>query len=124
MGAGVSPNSPAGDGADEDAFPGGVPFLTTAQAGGTYSLTVPIAGASAAPTVCGWIDFNRNTTFDATERACSTGLTAGATSAPLTFNVPTATAAGPLYVRLRAGYDATQTQSRRAPRTRVRPRTT
>ncbi len=111
VGAGVSPNSPAGDGADEDAFPGGVPFLTTAQAGGTYTLTVPIAGASAAPTVCGWIDFNRNTTFDATERACSTGLTAGATSAPLTFNVPTATAAGPLYVRLRAGYDATQTQS-------------
>ncbi len=101
-----------------------MPFLTTAQAGGTYTLTVPIAGASAAPTVCGWIDFNRNTTFDATERACSTGLTAGATSAPLTFNVPTATAAGPLYVRLRAATTPRRRRRRRAPPTPARPRTT
>lgn len=107
--AGANPNSPSGDGADEGALTTW-PTLTTAMAGSTYSVAVPVSGVSAAARLCGWIDFNRSGAFDTGEMACANAA-AAASSATLTWNVPTATAAGRLYARLRLGYSSAQVQS-------------
>ncbi|WP_157445124.1 hypothetical protein [Deinococcus actinosclerus] len=54
--AGADNTGTNGDGADEDAITS-FPALSTANT--SYSLTVPISGASQAGQVCGWIDFDR-----------------------------------------------------------------
>jgi len=109
--AGTSANSPAGDGADEDSRSSPLPSVLTSRIGLTYSLTIPISGASQAGQVCGWIDFNRNGVFDnPSERACS-AFAAGGTSVNPTWTIPTATTAGVTYLRLRASYNTTQAQS-------------
>jgi uncharacterized repeat protein (TIGR01451 family) len=107
--AGANANTPNGDGADEDALTTW-PTLTTAMIGSPYNVTVPISGAGAAGQVCGWVDLNRNGTFDTTERAC-TGFSSGAASVVLTWTVPTAMSAGTTYARLRASYHTTQVQT-------------
>lgn len=59
-------------------------------------------------TVAGWIDFDRNGTFDASERsaaACSGG------SAALSWTVPSDVAPGRSYVRLRYASDAAEVES-------------
>ena len=104
-----NPNPPNGDGADEDALTTW-PTLTTAMAGSTYSVDVPVSGLSAAARLCGWIDFDRSGAFDAAEMACATAAP-GASSATLTWNVPTATAAGRLYTRLRLSYNSAHAQA-------------
>jgi uncharacterized repeat protein (TIGR01451 family) len=93
---------------DEDAFT----TLPDAVAvpGATYSLTVPIAGLSKAATLCGWIDFDRNGTFDTGERQCATPG-AGATSATLTWTVTSGVSVGASNARFRLGYTAAQVQS-------------
>lgn len=101
-----------GDGTDEDAI---ASFPALAVGATSYSLTVPINGASKAGLVCGWIDFNRNNAFVATERAC-TAFSAGQTSVVLAWNsangnAPTGLTAGNNYVRLRAGYTTAQIQT-------------
>lgn len=44
------------------------PLLTSAT---SYAVPVALTGASKPGEVCGWIDLNRNGTFEAVERACS-----------------------------------------------------
>lgn len=110
--AGADNNGSNGDGVDEDAL---ASFPALALGATSYSLTVPISGASKAGMVCGWIDFNRNTTFVVAERACAT-FSAGQASVVLTWNsangnAPTGLTAGNNYVRLRAGYTTSQIQT-------------
>ncbi|WP_457254869.1 GEVED domain-containing protein [Pedococcus sp. P5_B7] len=105
----VSPNAGAsanGDQADDGVVLGPLTVGNTA-----YSTTVALSGASKAGTVCGWIDFNHNGTFDnPAERACA-AFAAGATSANLTWSGITGLEAGNTYARFRVGYDAAATQS-------------
>ena len=114
--AATSPNDAIGDdteaSAADDNEPGddeeGVTFnggLTTAMIGSAYTATVALSGASQAGETCGWIDFNRNGTFETTERACAT-FVAGAAAANLSWTIPTATTAGRAYARVRAAYGA------------------
>lgn len=110
--AGADNNGGNGDGLDEDAITA-FPQLNTGST--SYSLTVPISGASKSGMVCGWIDFNRNNAFVAGERACA-GFSAGATSVVLNWNAangnaPTGLTPGDNYVRLRAGYTTAQIQT-------------
>ena len=82
---------------------------------GTYSLSVPVAGfqtvAGATPQLCGWIDFNRNGSFETGERACA-GVT-GNGNVALNWTIPTGATyvAGESYARLRLGYTTSQVQS-------------
>lgn len=105
----VSPNASAsanGDQADDGVVLGPLTVGNTA-----YSTTVALSGASKPGTVCGWIDFNHNGTFDnPAERACA-AFAAGATSANLTWSGITGLEAGNTYARFRVGYDAAATQS-------------
>jgi uncharacterized repeat protein (TIGR01451 family) len=105
---GASNNGVNGDGGDEDAI-STFPVLNTNSS--SYSLTVPISGASSAGQVCGWIDLNRNNIFDnPTERACSS-FASGATNTVLNWTSLSGLTAGNSYVRLRASYDTTGVQS-------------
>ncbi len=81
-----------------------MPVLNTSQIGSIYSVTPTISGASRSGDLCGWIDFDRSGTFSAAEGVCA-AFTAGATSVPLIFTVPTATTAGSTYARFRVTYD-------------------
>ncbi|WP_031374274.1 prealbumin-like fold domain-containing protein [Lysobacter antibioticus] len=82
---------------------------------GTYSLSVPVAGfqtvSGASPQLCGWIDFNRNGTFETGERACA-GVT-GNGNVALNWTIPTGATyvAGESYARLRLGYTTSQVQN-------------
>ncbi len=103
----TSPN--AGTSATTDGQDSGVSLGPLSSSMSTYSTTVAISGASKAGTVCGWIDLNRNGTFEAGERACAT-FGGGATSATLTWATLPGLVAGDSYARFRIGYDATATQ--------------
>ncbi len=92
---------------DEDAFTT-LPTYLTNQA--SYSVNVPLSGSSKAATLCGWVDFNKNGTFDTGERACASPG-AGATSATLTWSGLSGVTAGSSYARFRLGYTAAQVQS-------------
>ncbi|GGM48730.1 hypothetical protein GCM10008956_26130 [Deinococcus arenae] len=107
--AGADNTGTNGDGADEDAITS-FPALSTANT--SYSLTVPISGASQAGQVCGWIDFDRGGTFGnvATERACA-AFAAGASSVTLTWSGLSGLTVGQNYVRLRASYDTAGVQN-------------
>ncbi|WP_363799793.1 CshA/CshB family fibrillar adhesin-related protein [Lysobacter firmicutimachus] len=69
--------------------------------GNTYNLTAACVGT--AP-VAGWIDFDRNGTFDSDERS-GTALCAGG-SATLFWSVPTDIAAGASFLRVRTAANA------------------
>jgi hypothetical protein len=79
--------------------------ISFGAAGTTYSSTISLSGVEANATLCGWIDFNKNGTFDnASERACATPTT-GATTATLTWTIPATVASnGITYARLRLSY--------------------
>jgi hypothetical protein len=82
------------------------PILYTTT--GNYNLSVTVNNTSGSVgNLRGWIDFNRNNTFESTESA-STTVTNGTTNgtATLTWTVPTNTIAGASYVRLRFTTDA------------------
>lgn len=85
----------------EDGLSVPLPSLHTGLIGQTYSLSPSLSGSTAAGTVCGWIDFNRNGVFDVSEGVCN-AVASGATGTTLNWTVPTATTAGRSYVRLRA----------------------
>lgn len=99
--AGADNNGAAGDGADEDGLTTPLATLHTGLIGQTYSLSPSLSGSTAAGTVCGWIDFNRNGVFETAEGVCN-AVASGATSTALNWTVPVATTAGRSYVRLRA----------------------
>ncbi|WP_412027145.1 beta strand repeat-containing protein [Deinococcus yunweiensis] len=107
--AGADNTGANGDGADEDAI---TTFPAINAASTTYSLPVPISGATAAGQVCGWIDANRSGTFGdvASERACA-AFASGATSVTLNWSGLSGLTVGNNYVRLRASYDTTGVQS-------------
>ncbi|MGL5808566.1 MAG: DUF7507 domain-containing protein, partial [Nocardioides sp.] len=99
-----------GDGADEDAF-ASLSDISTANGGGSYSLTVPTAGISKAARLCGYIDWNKNGAFESPgERACASPA-AGSTSSTLTWTVPAGITPGATYARFRLGYTAAQVES-------------
>jgi hypothetical protein len=104
-GTGVNTGGDNTNGADEDAL-GAWPALTTAMIGSKYAVTVPVAGASAAGEVCGYVDFAHTGSFSADpgERACAP-FAAGAHSVELSWTVPSTMTAGITYARLRAAYD-------------------
>ncbi len=102
----VDPNAVVAPAAPGDTNDGvaSFPALLTSNIGSTYTVTPTISGASRAGKICGWLDFDRSGTFSAAEGVCNT-FASGATSAPLTWTVPTATTAGPTYARVRVTYD-------------------
>jgi uncharacterized repeat protein (TIGR02059 family) len=80
--------------------------LGDADAGTTYSLPVSLSGVERTAKLCGWIDFNRDGTMSLAERTCATNPAAGATSATLSWTVPSDIVAGLTYARIRLSYDA------------------
>jgi uncharacterized repeat protein (TIGR01451 family) len=104
--AGANNNSPNGDSSSDDGVTS-FPALTTTASGTSYTVPVNLSGVSNAGQVCGWIDYNKNGTFDnTTERAC-TNFVSGATSVNLTWAVPAGLTTGSTYARIRASYDKT-----------------
>ena len=87
--------------AEEDAWPAGY-ALSTDQAGDPLSQAVACNGTG---TVAGWIDFDRNGSFDPGERAAA-GCSGG--SATLQWTLPATLAPGASYVRLRYASDPAQ----------------
>jgi uncharacterized repeat protein (TIGR02059 family) len=81
------------------------PTINFGSAGSTYSTTVALAGVERTANLCGWIDFNRDEFFAYSERTCATDPTVGATTATLTWTVPTNVGAGITYARVRLSYD-------------------
>jgi hypothetical protein len=98
---GADNNGAAGDGADEDGLTTPLATLHTGLIGQAYTLSPSLSGSTAAGTVCGWIDFNRNNVFETAEGVCN-AVASGATTTTLSWTVPIATTAGRSYVRLRA----------------------
>ncbi|MFJ9317179.1 Ig-like domain-containing protein, partial [Pimelobacter simplex] len=109
-----SPNAGAGATGDADDALSDVPALAAGVAGRPYTLTVPYSGASKNGEVCGWIDFDKNGTFAAGERACAPAPSGGS-SVDLTWTAPANLAAGTTYLRLRAGYTNAQVESPTGP---------
>lgn len=88
---------------EEDAWPSG-DVLAITELAQQIQRTISCNGSG---TVAGWIDFNRNGTFDAGERAqgaCSGG------SAALSWTVPADVSPGTSFVRLRYASDAADVQ--------------
>jgi uncharacterized delta-60 repeat protein len=74
--------------------------------GDSYTVPVSLSGVASTAKLCGWIDFNRNGTFDSGERACAADPAVGATTANLTWTVPADAVAGATYARIRLSYAA------------------
>ena len=85
--------------------------LTVSDAGSTYSLPVSMTGVARTAKLCGWIDFNRDGTMSLAERTCAADPAAGATSATLSWTVPSDIVAGLTYARIRLSYDPVPTPS-------------
>ena len=91
----------------------GVSFPGSSTASGVYTVTVPFTNSTGvAATVCGWVDFDKNGTFDTDERACGTA-SSGGTSVALAFIVPIADRGntGTFFSRFRLANLSTQVQS-------------
>ncbi|PZO56551.1 MAG: hypothetical protein DCF15_08400 [Phormidesmis priestleyi] len=103
----VLPLDGTGDGADEDGI-----TLPTLTAGNT-SYTIPASNitATGSGTLHGWVDFDKNGTFSASEYA-SVAVTNGTPSGNLVWNSITAGAAGNTYARFRFTTDASINASR------------
>lgn len=83
---------------DEDGV-ASLPALSTSTS--TYSLSVAVTNNYGVPaTLAGWIDFNRNGTFESTERTQQT-VPVSATLVTLTWSGLSGLVAGPSYIRLR-----------------------
>jgi uncharacterized repeat protein (TIGR02059 family) len=81
------------------------PTVNFGNTGDSYSATVSLAGVTATANLCGWIDFNRDEVFSFSERACAVDPVAGATSATITWTVPSGLSAGLTYARFRLSYE-------------------
>ncbi len=97
----VLPLNGSGDGADEDGIT--LPMLTA----GDTSYTIPASNiaATGSGTLHGWVDFDENGVFSASEYA-SVAVTNGIASGNLVWNSITAGAAGNTYARFRFTTDA------------------
>ncbi|MFG3051303.1 Ig-like domain-containing protein [Kitasatospora sp. NPDC048239] len=82
-------------------------YPAEAAIGRYYRLTVPVAVGGATATLAGWVDFDRNGRFDATERVQSE-VPAGADHTVLEWTVPAGASSGETWARLRIGRDAAQ----------------
>ena len=74
--------------------------------GTQYSTTVALGGVENTANLCAWIDFNRDEVFSFDERTCAVDPVAGATSATLTWTVPSVVGSGLTYARVRLSYDS------------------
>ena len=81
------------------------PTVNFGNTGDSYSATVSLAGVTATANLCGWIDFNRDEVFSFSERACAVDPVVGATSATITWTVPSGLSAGLTYARFRLSYE-------------------
>nr|WP_312705241.1 CshA/CshB family fibrillar adhesin-related protein [Stenotrophomonas lactitubi] len=97
-------NFPAGNPNEENAWPTNY-VLTVMQAGTQIGQPVACVGNGS---VAGWIDFNRNGTFDPGERSNTAACSGG--GANLSWTVPAQVSAGTSYVRLRYATNAAQIQ--------------
>ena len=80
--------------------------VTLGAVGSSYTVPVSLQGVASSATLCGWIDFNGNSTFDTpSERACATPA-ASDTTANLVFTVPATVTTNPTYARLRLSYSS------------------
>ncbi|MCX5211912.1 Ig-like domain-containing protein [Kitasatospora sp. NBC_00240] len=84
-----------------------VRYPAEASIGHYYRLSVPVAVGGASATLAGWVDFDRNGRFDATERVQAEAR-AGATTADLEWTVPPGASAGETWARLRLAREASQ----------------
>lgn len=80
------------------------PSILFGAAGTSYSTTVTMTGISSTANLCSWLDFNRDEVFAYSERYCQT-VAAGATSATLSWTVPSTVVPGLTYARVRLSYD-------------------
>lgn len=103
----VTPLDGTGDGADEDGI-----ILPTLTAGDT-SYTIPASNitATGSGTLHGWVDFDKNGTFSASEYA-SVSVANGTPSGNLVWNSITVGASGNTYARFRFTTDASINASR------------
>jgi hypothetical protein len=92
-----------GDGTDDDGI---ASFPTLTATSTNYSLSVTCAGNNAA--VAGWIDFNKNNTFDVGERASGT---CNGTSATLNWSGISGLTTGNTYARFRISSTASKVTS-------------
>ncbi len=108
----VSPSPLASAGATGDADDANPVFppLNVNMGGQAYIVPVAYSGGARAGQLCGWIDFNRNNTFDAGERACG-ATAAGSGTVNLSFTVPADITEGASFSRFRVGYTTAQIQS-------------
>jgi CshA-type fibril repeat protein len=81
------------------------PSVTVAT-GATYSVTVSLANVTSTANLCGWIDWNRDEVFDYSERACASDPPSGASTATLSWLVPSNKGVGLTYARVRLSYEA------------------
>jgi hypothetical protein len=82
---------------DEDAFT----TLPSVSTSGTYSLSnIPMTNSVGNATLHAWVDFNKDGSFEVSEYT-STPVNNGATSANLSWTVPSGTTAGSSYARFR-----------------------
>lgn len=84
-----------------------VQFPTDAAIGRYYEVAVPVSPGPGAATLAGWIDFDHNGKFDATERVQSQ-VPADAKNARLEWTVPSNAAAGETWARLRFARNSAQ----------------
>ncbi|MBX9400914.1 DUF11 domain-containing protein [Lysobacter sp. BMK333-48F3] len=94
-------NSSTGTDDEDGVNIGAATPLYRGLSGNSYSMTATCVGT--AP-VAGWIDFDRNGTFDSDERSATALCAAG--SATMTWTVPTDIAAGATYLRIRTAVNA------------------
>ncbi|MBX9400915.1 DUF11 domain-containing protein [Lysobacter sp. BMK333-48F3] len=94
-------NSSTGTDDEDGVNIGAAAPLYRGLSGNSYSMTATCVGTAS---VAGWIDFDRNGTFDSDERS-ATALCAGG-SATMTWTVPTDIAAGATFLRVRTAVNA------------------
>ena len=102
-------DSLADDNNNNDDEDGVLSFPSTSTADGVYTVNVDVTTNSSA-TLCGWIDFDQNGTFEADEGQCQSGITATGTQA-LAFTVPVDDRdnSGTFFARFRVSTDSLTT---------------
>jgi uncharacterized repeat protein (TIGR01451 family) len=99
---------------DEDAITTSAPLATPVLIpGSTY--TLPTVVCRGGGYVAGWIDFNRNGTFDPGERSKASPRCGSSGSVALSFDTPTDIQSGPSFLRLRTGSAANLESSPSSP---------
>jgi len=101
------PDGQPSAGADADALDDGVRPITAFTPGEVARIAVrATTGGRAAGFLQGWIDFNHNGTFEASEKVVSDYRLVGSTGeTEISFVVPASAQIGPTYARFRYGYE-------------------